>query len=269
MKISIITASFNNSSTIHDSIDSVLNQTIVRDIEHIVIDGGSTDRTADIIRSYGNKITQFVSEPDNGIYDALNKGIKLAAGDIIGILHADDLFASVHILEEVTAAFKKTDAEAVYGDIVYIRHDRPEKITRIWKAGRQGENWSKKKKPGSCTCDNPWMWGWMPPHTSMFFKRELFEKYGNYRLDMCSAADYELMLRFCMGKAIRLAYLPELIVKMRTGGVSNANLKNRVKANYYDRMAWKVNDMKPYWFTLTLKPLRKSFQWLAAWFSKR
>ncbi|MCB9223984.1 MAG: glycosyltransferase family 2 protein [Crocinitomicaceae bacterium] len=241
MKVSIITVSFNASKTIRDTIESVISQKGV-DIEYILVDGNSTDGTQDIIRSYGEKISKFISEPDNGIYDGMNKGVSLASGDIIGILNADDVYAYDEVLKDIISVFK-SDVEGVYADLVYVAEDDLSKVKRTWV--------SKSYVHGS------FRKGWMPPHPTFFVKREVYEKYGSYTLQLRSAADYEFMLRVIHKNEIKVGYLNKVIVRMRVGGTSNASLKNRVKANKEDKIAWKMNGLKPAPFTMIRKPLSK------------
>lgn len=247
LKISIITVTYNSASTLEHTIHSVLLQDHPN-VEYIIADGASTDDTLNIIRKYRHKIDHFVSEKDNGLYYALNKGIALATGDIIGILHADDFYIDDHVLSKIDETFRKTNADAVYADLFYVDKDNTDKIIRKWKSGAYSHG--------------KFLWGWMPPHPTFFVKKEVYRKFGDFNTRLRSAADYELMLRFIHKHKIKLAYLPEYIVKMRTGGQSNASIKNRVKANKEDRKAWELNEVKPYFFTLTLKPLRKILQFL-------
>jgi glycosyltransferase involved in cell wall biosynthesis len=247
-KISIITVTYNSAQTLEQTIQSVLLQDY-ENVEYIIVDGKSTDDTLSIIRNYRHKIDHFLSEKDNGIYDAINKGIALATGDIIGILHADDFYMNDNVLSHVAETFKKNNADAVYADLYYVDKDNTDKIVRKWKSG----NYS----------DGNFLWGWMPPHPTFFVKKEMYNKYGVYSTELRTAADYELMLRFIHKQKIKLAYLPEFIVKMRTGGKSNDSVKSRVKANKDDRKAWEMNEIKPYFFTLTLKPLRKISQFIS------
>jgi glycosyltransferase len=244
-KISIITVTYNSAQTLEHTIQSVLSQTY-SNIEYIIVDGKSTDNTLEIIEKYKNKISQFISEKDDGLYHAINKGIELATGDIIGILHADDFYINENVLSKVTETFTKTNAEAVYADLYYVDKDNTDKIIRTWKSGVY--------KASS------FLWGWMPPHPTFFVKKDAYTKYGLFNTTLRSAADYEIMLRLLFKHKIKVAYLPEFIVKMRVGGQSNASVTNRVKANNEDRLTWKLNDLKPYFFTLTLKPLRKLTQ---------
>lgn len=240
LSVSIITATFNSASTIRNCLDSVNSQRI--EAEHIIIDGGSTDGTLEIVKSYQH-IAKIVSEPDNGIYDAMNKGISHATGDVIGILNSDDFYANQNVLANIAERFANVSIDSCYGDLVYVDPNDTTKITRNWKSG-------------NCQ-DRSFYWGWMPPHPTFFVRRPVYEKHGMFNLDMGSAADYELMLRFLVRHKITTAYIPEVLVKMRAGGVSNASLNNRLKANRMDRKAWEVNGLKPYPWTTCLKPLRK------------
>lgn len=247
MKVSIITVVFNGASTLKSCIDSVLSQDY-KDIEYIIVDGKSTDGTVELIQSYGSKIARLLSEPDKGIYDAMNKGIALATGDIVGILNADDFYASNSAVSKIVQAMNTSNFDGAYGDLFYVDAVHIEKVTRKWIAGSY--------KKGS------FLFGWMPPHPTFFIRRKLYEKYGVFRLDLGSAADYELMLRMIHKFGINLAYVPEVLIKMRAGGVSNSSVENRLAANRNDRKAWELNHIKPYFFTLWLKPLRKITQFL-------
>jgi glycosyltransferase involved in cell wall biosynthesis len=246
MRISIITVTFNSASTIRDTIESVHSQVNVEK-EHIIIDGCSTDETLGIVRGYPH-ITKCISEPDQGIYHAMNKGIALASGDVIGILNSDDVYPGNHILEKVAKTFKSSQTDALYGDLVYVDSEDTDRVVRAWKSGKYEHGDFK--------------WGWMPPHPTFFVKRELYEKYGGFNVDMGTAADYELMLRLIHHYGANLTYIPEILVKMRSGGASNESILARLRANRNDKKAWGVNGLKPYWFTLYLKPLRKITQFL-------
>jgi glycosyltransferase len=266
-KISIITATFNAAATLRHSLDSVASQRT--EVEHLLIDGDSTDGTLKIAHKYPH-ISRIVSEPDSGIYDAMNKGLRLATGDIIGILNADDWYADDRVLERVAKVFEEPSVEACYGDLLYVQEagtrdegrgtrkkqeldlnqsrvtcheSRPFKILRYWRSGGYSPNKFK--------------WGWMPPHPTFFVRRSVYERFGLFNLDLGSAADYELMLRFLFKNRIKADYIPEVLVCMRAGGVSNASINNRLKANNMDRKAWEVNGLKPYPWTLYFKPIRK------------
>jgi glycosyltransferase len=244
-KISIITVTYNSAATLEHTIQSVLLQDHP-DVEYIIVDGASTDDTLSVIRKYRHKIAHFVSEKDDGLYFALNKGISLATGDIIGIIHADDFYTSDHVLTAVDEMITTTKANALYADLYYVDAHNTDKIIRKWHSGKYSEG--------------KFLWGWMPPHPTFFVRKEVYQKFGAFNTALRTSADYELMLRLIHKHKIKLAYLPEYIVKMRMGGQSNASVKNRVKANKEDRKAWELNGINPYFFTLALKPLRKISQ---------
>lgn len=243
MQISIITATFNSDRFINDAVNSYRNQTFA-DKELVIIDGKSTDGTLEILSQNNQCINTLISEKDKGIYDALNKGVDLAQGDIIGILHSDDFLAHNKVLETVQKKFAKNpNLEAVYGDLQYVDRQNPEKIIRNWVSGDYDINKFKK--------------GWMPPHPALFIKATCFKKFGNYNLSYKSAADYDLILRFLFKHKIKAEYIPEVLVKMRVGGLSNKSLKNRINANKEDRLALKLNGMPYAWWVSILKPLSK------------
>jgi glycosyltransferase len=246
-KISIITVSFNSASTIADTLKAVFNQTY-KGIEHIIVDGGSTDQTINIVEGFPH-VAKCISEKDEGIYFAMNKGIAMASGDIIGILNADDLYADDEVIAKVAAVFEDPAVDATYADLVFVDRDDVSKVVRTWKSG-------PFKRSSMYN-------GWMPPHPTFFVRRSLYEKYGFFNTVLRSAADYELMLRFLLKHEINLSYLPETIIKMRQGGKSTASISNRIKANMEDRKAWKMNGLKPHFFTLILKPLRKIKQFIS------
>ena len=247
LKISIITVTYNSGATLEQTIRSVLEQSY-SNIEYIIIDGQSTDNTLQIVDKYRSRIATLVSEKDKGLYDAINKGIARATGDVIGLLHSDDFYMHPQVIEKYAALFEKEKPDAVYSDLYYVDRDNTDKIVRKWKSGSY--------RSGA------FINGWMPPHPTFFVKREVYERFGTFHPDFKSAADYELMLRFIEKQKIRLAYLPEYTVKMRTGGQSNVTVQNRIHANLEDRKAWEVNGLKPRFYTLYLKPLRKIVQFL-------
>lgn len=245
MRISVITVVLNNQAYVKDAIASVLSQTY-SDIEYIVIDGGSTDGSMQIIHSFKDRISKVISEPDEGIYDAMNKGLSLATGDVIGFLNADDFYAHPHVIEHVADAFKNMEVEALYADLDYVSRNDKKKVLREWRSGVYDKGSFYK--------------GWMPPHPTFFVRREVYQRYGGYNTQLVSTADYELMLRFLLLHDVRADYLREVIVKMRVGGQSNRTLLNRIKANLEDRKAWKLNHISPRWYTMFLKPLSKITQ---------
>ncbi len=226
MTISIITSVYNNKGTISEAIESVLSQTY-DDIEYIVVDGSSTDGTVDVIEQYVDKITTFVSEPDKGIYDGLNKGIALATGDVVGFLHSDDLFEDKHVVEKIAEAFKKMHVDSVYGDLTYVSKEDTSNVVRFWKSGLF--TMSKLKK------------GWMPPYPTFYVKREVYEKYGAFDTSFKIAADYDSILRFLGKEQISTHYIPEVLVKMRVGGASNKSIKNLVLKSKEDLRAMRNN----------------------------
>ncbi len=246
MKISIITVVFNGEKTIRETIESVLAQDF-GEVEYIIVDGKSTDTTLEIIKSYSGRITKFISEPDRGIYDAMNKGLQLATGEIVGLLNADDVFASPDVLSLVAATFLNSGVDAVYGDLQYF-DSHTGRITRNWRAGNYR--------------NGLFLWGWMPPHPSFFIRRSWYQKFGVFRLDLGTAADYELMLRMIHKYGAKLAYVQKVLVRMRAGGVSNLSLKNRLSANRNDRRAWELNEINRYPVTTLLKPFRKILQFI-------
>ncbi len=241
-KISIITACLNNASTIEGAVNSVLGQDYP-DVEYIIIDGGSTDGTIDILKKYQSRIATLVSEPDGGIYQALNKGIGKATGDITGFLHADDFYNGSGVLAKVVNAFDIYKTDCLYGDLQYVSRENSNRVVRNWIAGSYTYGLFLK--------------GWMPPHPSFFIRQECYTRYGMFNTSLSISADYELMLRMMHKHKISVHYLPEVLVKMRTGGKSNKSLGSRIKANMEDRKAWKMNNLKPGMFTLLRKPFGK------------
>ncbi len=227
MKFSIITVSYNSALTIEDTIISVLAQNY-DDLEYIIIDGGSKDGTIDIVNKYKDKISKIVCEPDKGIYDAMNKGLKMATGDVVGILNSDDFYKNTAVLKEVSEAFKNSDADICYGDIEYIDRENIKKVVRFWKAGEY-----KKEKLNS---------GWIMPHPALFVKKEIYNKYGLFNLDFKIAADYELMLRFLL-KEVRVKYIKKTLVSMREGGFSGQSYKQRKKGWEELKRAWTINGL--------------------------
>lgn len=244
MKLSIVTATYNSSATVQDTLKCIAEQTY-QSVEHLIIDGGSKDGTLEIVKRFPHVAT-IVSEKDKGIYDAMNKGIALASGEVIGILNSDDIYTDERVLQDVMDIFKDESVDACYADLQYVRADDLNKVTRTWKSG----NFNPRS----------FYWGWMPPHPTFFVRKRVYDQIGGFNLELKSAADYELMLRACLKCRLKVHYLPRIIVKMRAGGMSNASLKNRIRANKEDRLAWKINELQPYAFTLLLKPLRKIFQ---------
>lgn len=222
MRISIVTATWNSAATLADTLRSV-NVQDHRDVEHIIIDGGSTDATLSIIRELGERITTVVSEPDEGIYDAMNKGIARAIGDIVGLLNSDDFYASPTVLSRVDAAFADPEVDIVYADLCYVAQDDASRVVRYWR--------SNPFRAGLFSQ------GWAPPHPTVFLRRSVYERFGNFDLRFPVAADMELMARLLEVHRLRAQYVPEVFVHMRTGGASNRSLQGIFQQN---REIWRA-----------------------------
>jgi glycosyltransferase involved in cell wall biosynthesis len=248
LKVSIITVCYNSSETIEATIRSVINQDYPN-IEYIIVDGKSTDNTLQVIDPYLDKIPKLISEKDNGIYFAINKGIVLATGDVIGILHADDFYVNDHIISDVVKEFTHKGSDTVYGDLQYVDRQDTNKVKREWKSGEYKDGMFFK--------------GWMPPHPAFFVLKKCYDKFGAFNTALKSAADYEMMLRLLHKYKCTTAYIPKVLVKMRVGGKSNVSLANRIKANREDKKAWLLNGLKPGMFTLIRKPLSKLGQFFS------
>ena len=245
--ISIITVVKNEAAVIENCIRSIASQSI--EAEHLLIDGGSTDQTLQIAQKLKHQNLIIHSEQDQGAYDAMNKGIRLARGEIVGILNADDQYYDNRVLKRVQSTFETGNSMACYGDLLYVDRDDIGKVCRYWQSG----SYNRSK----------FYWGWMPPHPTFFVRRTAYENYGGFNLSLGSAADYELMLRFLLRHGISAEYIPSVLVKMRMGGVSNRSLRNRLLAHSMDRKAWKINGLKPFPWTLWLKPIRKINQYFS------
>lgn len=245
MKISIITVVYNNKETIENAIDSVLSQTY-KDIEYIVVDGMSSDGTKEIIQSYGSQIDKFVSEKDKGLYDAMNKGVSLATGDIVGFLHSDDLYASDDVLELVAEEFQAGDIDGIYGDLIYTAKHDTSKIIRYWKSCDFKMSLLTK--------------GWMPAHPTLFLKKEVYSKFGGFDLEFKIAGDYDFILRILNG-GIKVKYISKILYMMRMGGESNKSIKNIMLKSREDLKALKKNDIGGVG-TLLVKNLSKIKQFI-------
>ena len=211
LKVSIITVVLNNAPYVEDCIQSVIGQKY-QNYEYIIVDGGSTDGTVDIVKKYDRYISKWISEPDQGMYDAMNKGIKLASGDVIGMLNSDDWYTNSDVISIVAEEFEVKNVDSIFADLVFVKRDDPQKIFRycdssLFKAER-------------------FAYGWMPAHPTFFVKRIFYEKYGLFKTDYHIAADYELLARMLGNRKISYSYLPAIIVKMRTGGLSTKNFKS-------------------------------------------
>ncbi|UAY50668.1 glycosyltransferase family 2 protein [Ferruginibacter albus] len=246
MKVTIITVTYNASKYLDDCINSVIRQDY-NDIEHIVIDGCSKDNTIDIIKKYESHIAKWISEKDNGMYDAINKGMKMATGEVIGILNSDDVLASEDVITKIAETFKTSKVDCVYGDLTYVDPQNTDKILRFWKGGKYNRN--------------RFLYGWMPAHPTFYIRKEVVEKYGGYESHYFTAADYEFMARYLYRHRISAFYLEKLIVRMRTGGISNASLGRRIRANRRDYLAMRTNRIPFPFIASVLKPLIKVHQY--------
>lgn len=241
MKITLITATYNSYPNIQDTVKCIREQTY-ENIEFIVIDGKSEDQTINVVKE-SSAVSQYISEPDKGIYDALNKGIKMATGDVIGFVHSDDLLASPDIIEKISNLFEEEDIDGVYGDLLYVDKEDTNKIIRYWK--------SKAYKPDLLRK------GWMPAHPTLFLKKDVYKKHGCFNLNYKIAADYDFMLRVLQDETLSYAYLPKIIMKMRVGGASNRSLKNIIQKSTEDYKAIRKNKIGFAPLVLILKNISK------------
>ncbi|MBI5611893.1 MAG: glycosyltransferase [Gammaproteobacteria bacterium] len=229
MKISVITVVLNAADTIEDTLRSVASQTY-SSVEHIVVDGGSTDGTLSIIERHRGRIATLIAEPDRGIYDAMNKGIDAASGDLVGMLNADDVYIDEHVLEKIARAFADPAIGACYADLVYVDRSDLDKIVRYWQ---------------SCPyTDGLFERGWLPAHPTFFLRRELYRRYGGFDLRYRFQADFELTMRLLAVHKVRSVYLPEVLVKMRMGGVSNRSVWNVIQGNLEAYRACRLHGLK-------------------------
>lgn len=226
MKVSIITAVYNARETVGEAIESILAQSYPN-IELVVIDGASTDGTVDVLERYRDKIASFVSEKDDGIYDALNKGVARASGDVVGFLHADDMLASTEAVKRIADAFADPAVDAAYGDLVYVNKLDCDKVIRYWRAGEYSRSRLKA--------------GWMPPHPTFYVRRSVYEEMGGFDASLRVAADYDCMLRFLWQGRIACRYVPEVLVRMRVGGASNRSVANILRKSAEDYRAIRRN----------------------------
>jgi glycosyltransferase involved in cell wall biosynthesis len=253
MKVTLLTVTYNSQNYLEECINSVMAQTHP-DIEHIIVDAASTDGTLDIIRKYNSHIAQWISEKDNGMYDAINKGIAMATGGIIGILNSDDKLAAADVISDIVLCFADQHVDAVYGDLVYVEKKNTSRVLRYWK----GFSYKRYR----------FNYGWMPAHPTFYVRTSLIADLGGYESHYYTAADYEFMARYLYRFRINARYLPKLIVKMRSGGQSNKTLAIRLRANRRDYLAMKKNKI-PFPFTASiLKPIIKLHQYYYTFFRK-
>lgn len=246
MDVSIVTPVLDE-PRLASAIESVRDQRTTATIELLVVDGGSGDETTHILDDYDTDIDVLVREPDDGLYDAMNKGIERASGDVVGILNADDRYEGPTVIQSVLDALDETGADSCYGDLVYV--DEADDVVRYWRAGE-------------CHPRKFYL-GWMPPHPTFYARRAVYEQFGTFDLAYSIAADYELMLRFLLKHGISTTYLDRLLVRMTTGGTSNASVGNIIRANREVYRAWRDNGLRGGGLVPLLKPLRKVTQFVA------
>jgi glycosyltransferase involved in cell wall biosynthesis len=216
MKITVITVCYNSATTITETLSSMSNQSY-DGIEHIVVDGGSNDKTIDLVKRFGKRVSKIVTGPDGGIYDAMNKGLRLATGDYVAYLNSDDFYSGETVVQQVAKAIHETNADAIYGDLSYVKRNDPKKRVRYWK--------SQMFQPGS------FAQGFAPPHPTFFMKRKLLDELGGFDLSYSLAADFDLMFRALEIKKYTSAYVPLELTRMRTGGATNISLKSIIRQN--------------------------------------
>jgi len=241
--ISIITAVYNGAATIGDCLKSVASQR--HRCEHIVVDGGSMDGTVEEVRRHPH-VARLVSEPDRGMYDAMNKGIRLASGEVVGILNADDFYVDERVLEKVAAAFAEKEVDAVFADLVFVDPVRTDRVVRYY--------------PGGGITPGMFAYGWMPPHPTFFVRREIYRRHGVFKTDYRIAADFELLARFLARHRVPYCHIPEVIVKMRTGGLSTRSLRSNLILNREIVRACRENGIRTNIVQVYSKYLVKVFQ---------
>ena len=250
MKISIITATYNSEVTLSSCMTSVLQQSY-QNIEYVIIDGNSEDKTLELVKQHQLQFPQIefkiLSEPDNGIYDALNKGVQLATGKVIGFVHSDDILADNQIISKLANQFDKENVDGVYGDLQYVDKNNIGKIIRYWKSTDFNASLLKK--------------GWMPAHPTLFLKKEVYEKHGEFNLNFKISADYDFMLRILKDDSLKFTYLPNVITKMRVGGASNRSIKNIIQKTKEDYRAVRLNNIGG-WYLIFLKNISKVRQFI-------
>jgi glycosyltransferase involved in cell wall biosynthesis len=245
MKISVITVCYNSAATIEQALKSVRNQNY-QNIEHIIVDGASVDETLEIIKSEGSSIVKIISETDDGIYDAMNKGIRLATGEVVVFLNADDFYKDVNVLARVAAVMQAEQLDAVYGDVEFFRPGQQNYVVRRYNSGRFSAN-----RLG---------WGWMPAHPALFVRRVLFERYGMFCTDYRIAGDFEFIARVFKHTELRHRHLPESLVCMQMGGISTSGWRATLLLNYEMMRACRANAIPTNWFKMLLRYPLKAFE---------
>lgn len=245
MKVSLITVTYNSEKTISETIKSIQAQDYEK-IEYIIVDGSSTDHTIQQIESFNHVVTKLISEPDHGIYDAMNKGISMSTGDIIGILNSDDVYANSSIISTIIKTFKSCKTDSVFGDLIFFKDNDFNKVTRYYSSAQFDPSL--------------FAYGWMPAHPTFFVRRSIYEKFGTFQTDYKIAADYELLTRFLAKHKVSYTYIPQILVKMRTGGASTKSLMSNYILNKEIIRACRENDIQTNWFKVLSKYPTKIFQ---------
>jgi len=238
MKISVITVCFNSQATLQKAIDSVASQRGV-EVEHIVIDGGSHDATVDIIQRNAKRLAHFVSEPDNGVYHAMNKGLKLATGEIIAFLNSDDVYSHPKVLELVSRRMQEEALDALYGNVEFFHPGNPDRVVRTYDSGR-----FRPSRIG---------WGWMPAHPALFVRQSIYQRFGHFREDYKIAGDYEFVARIFKDRQMKSAHVDQVLVRMQTGGLSTAGLRATYLLNREILQACRENGIRSNWFMVLSK----------------
>lgn len=238
MKCSIITVAYNSAPTIAATLCSVAAQTL-QDVQHIVVDGASPDGTAQVVQAHGGHVAALVSEPDHGIYDAMNKGLRLASGDIVGFLNADDRYAHAQVLEQVVATMQREGLDALLGDVAFFHAQAPDRLVRRYDSGRF--------RPGRIG------WGWMPAHPAAFFRRSVFERVGPFKTDYRIAGDFEWIARAFTTLPLRYRHVPEVLVHMQTGGISTQGWRSTLQLNREVLRACRDNGIQTNWLKILSK----------------
>ncbi|HHX68487.1 MAG TPA: glycosyltransferase [Gallicola sp.] len=253
MKVSIVTICYNNELDIRHTIESVINQTY-HNIEYIIVDGNSKDSTLNIVNEYSGHISKIISEPDNGLYDAINKGIKIATGDIVGLIHAGDQLFDYEVVSKIATHFANNDIDISYGNSVIVNGRG--KVKRVNKSPEFKKSLINR--------------GWMPSHQSIYVRRELFDKFGYYRVDIGYASDYEWFLRYFLSNDAKIELLDEFILRFTLGGISSSNYSKMLKKDYKNQInnCWILNDLTPPIGLIYLKWLQKPKQYIRALFYK-
>lgn len=247
MKFSVITACYNSATTIADTIRTVASQNY-REVEHIFVDGGSTDGTLDIIEAARGPNSKLIPGPDKGIYDALNKGLAASTGDLVGFLHADDMYADESVISRIVDEFRSDSLDAVYGDVAFVRRDDIGRIVRVYDSGRF--------RPSRIA------WGWMPAHPALFLSRRIFERFGGFKTDYRIAADFEFVARIFSAPGFKYRYLPQVLIKMRMGGISTKGWRSTLTLNKEVLRACRENGINTNYLKILSKYPAKALEFL-------